>query len=111
MSAGYGGGEGPPRDPDKENAMLSHILAALLATPSPDLAELAAELDSEGVGRKLTVDVVERVLMAKLSAKKICAERLKYLFECDKRSQEEFTYIEEIDDVVSLLRRVPLPDN
>lgn len=63
--------------------MLLKILQAAIDPPSADLAELAAELDTEGGGRTLSVaDTAERVLMVKLSAKPLLAERLKYLRLC-----------------------------
>jgi len=68
--------------------MLCRVLSANLSAPGPDLAPLAAELDSEGQGRQLNVDNAERVLMAKLSGRPLVAERLKYLQECSRACDE-----------------------
>lgn len=68
--------------------MLSKVLSAVLEPPSAELAELAAELESEGRGRQLAIDIVERVLMAKLAARPLVAERLKYLASCSKSCDE-----------------------
>ncbi|CAK9044100.1 Hypothetical protein (Fragment) [Durusdinium trenchii] len=81
MAEGYS-----ERDPTKENAMLCRILSADLA--SKELAELAAELDAESKPRLLNVETVERVLMAKLSARALLAEKLKFLRECSKACEE-----------------------
>eukprot|EP00913_Durusdinium_trenchii_P034990 g32730.t1 len=53
-----------------------------------ELAELAAELDAESKPRLLNVETVERVLMAKLSARALLAEKLKFLRECSKACEE-----------------------
>jgi len=76
------------RDPAKEHAMLSKILAVVLEPPTPDLADLVAELDGEGQGRRLNTECVERVLMAKLSARPVLADKLKYLKNCLQTAEE-----------------------
>jgi len=76
------------RDPAKEHVMLAKVLSVSLEPPSPGLEELAAELDAEGTGRKISIELVERVLMAKLSAVPSLAERLKYLKDCSKICDE-----------------------
>jgi len=69
--------------------MLAKMLSATLEpTPTPDLAELAAELDTEGQGRKLNVDTVERVLQAKLSKRPLLVDRLTYLKDCSRAGDE-----------------------
>jgi hypothetical protein len=74
-------------DPAKEHMMICKVLDAKLEPPSPDLAELASELAGEGC-KQLSVDVVERVLMAKLSARSLLADRLSYLKDCNKTCDE-----------------------
>jgi|EP00427_Karlodinium_veneficum_P039908 hypothetical protein len=75
-------------DPAKEHLMLCKVLDAKLDPPSPDLAELAGELQSEGLGTQLNVDLVERVIMAKLKARALLADRLKYIQDCNKICDE-----------------------
>jgi len=68
--------------------MLAKLLSATLEPPSPDMAELVAELAAEGRPQRLDIDVVERVLMAKLTARQLLAERLRYLKDCMKACDE-----------------------
>ncbi|CAJ1404299.1 unnamed protein product [Effrenium voratum] len=79
-------GYAAPRDAAKESAMLCRVLSADLS--ASDLAELAADLDAESKPRLLDVENVERVLMAKLSARAPLAEKLKYLRECSRTCEE-----------------------
>jgi len=69
--------------------MLSKVLAATLEpTPTPDLAELVAELDAEGHGRCLNAEAVERVLVAKLSRRPLLVDRLTYLKDSSRSADE-----------------------
>mmetsp|Transcript_49777 Transcript_49777/g.131988 ORF Transcript_49777/g.131988 Transcript_49777/m.131988 type:complete len:1009 (-) Transcript_49777:159-3185(-) len=76
------------RDPGKEHKALAHVLGAQLEPPSNDLVGLVAEFDSEGLGRQLDAEMAERVLMARLSAKPLVADRLAYLRDCSTRIDE-----------------------
>mmetsp|Transcript_110713 Transcript_110713/g.319814 ORF Transcript_110713/g.319814 Transcript_110713/m.319814 type:complete len:1018 (-) Transcript_110713:151-3204(-) len=72
----------PGRDAAREHAMLAKVLEASLDPPSPDLAELAKELEAEGEGRQLRTEHVERVFMARLASKPLLSDRLAYMVRC-----------------------------
>lgn len=76
------------RDAVKEHTMLTKVLSAVLEPPSPDLAELAEELKGEGAGMQLSTELVERVLMAKLAARTLLGDRMKYLKDCNKSCED-----------------------